>query len=375
VRTVLAHGPTKTLVRLTNGMDADLRVLASESAGAGLLYFTGSKSHNIALRKRALQLGLELSEYGLFRDGRLLASRTEEEIYAALGLAWIPPELREDGNEVEFAARAELPLLITSRDIQGDLHVHTSWSDGSASIEAMARAARERGRKYLAITDHTSDLAVAHALSPDRLRAQIAEVRRVESELSQIRLFAGVELNIRPDGSLDVDGAMLRELDWVGAAVHSHFDQPRDEATARLVRAIESGHIDVLFHPTSRSLGHRPGLNLDFDAVLAACLRSGTALEIDAQPGRLDLPDALALRAKQAGVALIIDSDAHSPAELGYLDTFGVSVARRAWVDPSAVLNTLSASELSARIEARRRTGRRRKAAPASGDTTPGAHS
>jgi DNA polymerase (family 10) len=347
VRAVLAHGPTKTLVRLSNGMDADLRVLAPESFGAALLYFTGSKAHNIALRKLALKRGLELNEYGLFRAGRSIAGRTEQEVYEALGLAWIPPELREDAGEVELAARGELPTLVAAPDIRGDLQMHTTWSDGSASIEAMARAARALGREYLAITDHTHELAMTHGLDAQRLREQIAEVRRVERELGGIRLLAGAEVNIRPDGSLDLDDGVLGELDLVGAAIHSHFEQPREQLTARILRAVEHPLVHILFHPQCRAIGRRRALDFDLDAVLAACQRTGTVLEIDSQPERLDLPDTVARSAVRAGVRLAIDSDAHAPGELRYIEDFGIGVARRGWAEPRHILNALPIDELS----------------------------
>jgi DNA polymerase (family 10) len=355
VRSVLARGPTKTLVRLSNGMDADLRVLLPESFGAALLYFTGSKAHNIALRKLALKRGLELNEYGLFREGRAIAGRTEQEVYEALGLAWIPPEMREDAGEVELAACGELPTVVTARDIRGDLQVHTTWSDGSASIEAMARAAGGLGREYLAITDHTRALAMTHGLDAERLREQIAEVRRVDRELGGIRVLAGAEVNIRPDGSLDLDDETLGELDLVGAAIHSHFEQPRDELTARILRAIEHPLVHVLFHPQCRAIGRRRALDFDLDAVLAACRRTGTALEIDSQPERLDLPDTVVRSAVRAGVHLAIDSDAHTPSELHYIEDFGVGVARRGWAEPRHVLNALPFDELSRKLARPRR--------------------
>lgn len=356
VRSVLAHGPTQARVRLSNGMNADLRVLAPESIGAGLLYFTGSKAHNIALRKRAIEQGLELNEYGLFRDGRTVARRSEEEVYAALGLSWIPPELREDSGEVELAARGALPALVAPHDIRGDLQVHTTWSDGNATIEAMARAAQALGREYLAITDHTQGLAITHGLDPERLREQIREVRRVDQELGTIRLLAGAEVNIGPDGNLDLDDTVLRELDFVGVAIHSHFEQSRAELTARIVRAIEHPLVHVLFHPQSRAIGRRRALDFDLDAVLAACRRTGTVLEIDSQPERLDLPDPVVHAAVRAQVPLAIDSDAHAPGELRYIEEFGVGVARRGWAEPQHVLNTLSFDALSRRL-ARKRGG------------------
>lgn len=353
VQAVLAHGPTKTLVRLTSGSDADLRVIAPESFGAALLYFTGSKAHNVALRRIAQKKGLKLNEYGVFRGERAIAGRTEADVYQALGLPWIPPELREDEGEIEQAQDSRLPALVDAGDIRGDLQVHTRWTDGAESIEAMARAARALGREYIAITDHTRDLAMTGGLDEDRLRAQIAEIRQVDSALDGIRVLAGAEVNIRADGSLDVDDEVLAELDVVGAAIHSHFDQPRAQMTRRIIRAIEHPYVDILFHPLCRTLGRRRAIDLDFEAVLAACLRTGTVLEIDAQPERLDLPDALVHGAVDAGVRLAIDSDAHTADGLRFIEAFGLGVARRGWVERAHVINTLPVADMLAALKDR----------------------
>jgi DNA polymerase (family 10) len=346
VLTVLAHGPTKTLVRLSNGMDADLRVVDDESFGAALLYFTGSKAHNVALRRLAQSRGLKLNEYGLFRGRRRIAGRTEEDIYKALGLSWVPPEMREDAGEIELAERGDLPSVIGPGDIRGDLQVHTNWTDGSDSVDLMARAARELGREYIVITDHTRDLGMTGGLDESELREQVEEIRRLDLELEGIRVLAGAEVNIRADGSLDTDDALLAELDVVGAAVHSHFDQPRSEVTRRLIRAVENPNVDVLFHPMGRNLGRRKGVAADFEEVIEACVRTGTILEIDAQPQRLDLSDSLVRRAIEAGARIAIDSDAHTPDELRCIETYGVGVARRAWVEPRHVVNALPADQM-----------------------------
>jgi DNA polymerase (family 10) len=340
VQAVLARGPTKTLVRLAKGIDADLRVLAPESFGAALQYFTGSKAHNVALRKIAQSQGLKLNEYGVFRGRRVIAGRTEEEVYEALGLTWIPPEMREDTGEIELAQRGELPAVVEAQHLRGDLHVHSDWTDGTASIEDMARAAQELGREYIVITDHTRDLAMTGGLDEAKLRAQIEAIRKVDRKLRGIRVLAGVEVNIRWDGSLDIDDETLAELDLVGAAVHSHFDQTREQMTQRLVRAVENPHVDVLFHPLARMLGRRRAVHVDFEALLEACVRMGTILEINAQPQRLDLPDSMVRRAVQAGVRVAINSDAHRGDELRFIETFGVGVARRGWAKPEDVVNT-----------------------------------
>jgi len=350
VRSVLAHGPTKTLVRLLNGMDADLRVVDPESFGAALLYFTGSKAHNVALRRIARSRGLKLNEYGLFRGRRRVAGRTEEEVYAALGLSWIPPEMREDTGEVELAGKNAVPTVVSAEDIRGDLQVHTNWTDGSDSIDSMARAALELGREYIVITDHTRDLGMARGLDEARLRKQVKEIRRVDREIEGIRVLAGVEVNIRADGTLDVDDDVLSELDVVGAAVHSHFEQPRSEITRRLARAIENPHVDVLFHPMGRALGRRKAVAADFEEVIEACVATGTILEIDSQPERLDLSDSLVRRAVEAGARIAIDSDAHTPEELWFVELYGVGVARRGWVPPHRVVNTLGVDEMLASL-------------------------
>lgn len=355
-RTLLARGPTKVVVRLGTEMEADLRIVDPESFGAALLYLTGSKAHNVALRKIALRRGLTLNEYGLYRGTRRLASRTEEEVYRALGLDWVPPEMREDRGEVELAQSHRLPHLIEAHQIRGDLQTHTSWTDGSSTVEAMAKAAEALGREYIAITDHTRDLAMTGGLTAARLRAQIKEIRKVQEKRDGIRILAGAEVNIRPDGTLDIDDATLAELDLVGAAIHSHFDQSRADMTRRILRAVENPRVDILFHPMSRSLGRRRAVDCDFETVLRACVRHGTILEVDAQPERLDLPDALVRTAIEAGARIAIDSDAHTLDELRYLETFGLGVARRAWAGPNDVVNTLPADRLLASLKRPRKT-------------------
>lgn len=350
VARVLASGPSKSMVSFDNGLDADLRVVAPQSFGAALLYFTGSKAHSIALRRIAMAKGYKLNEYGLFEGERSIAGRTEAEIYEALGLAWIPPELREDQGEIEAAQTGELPQLVEADDIRGDLHTHSNWTDGRLSISELAKAAQARGREYIAITDHTRSLAIAGGLDPERLRAQVAEINRINAKLDGIRVLCGAEVDILPDGSLDLPDDLLAELDVVGVAVHAHFDQPRAAMTKRLIRAIEHPAVTMLCHPTARALGRRPPIDLDFDAVLDACVRSKTILEIDSQPHRLDLPDPLVKRAIEAGARLAIDSDAHTAEELDYLARFGIGVARRGWVTAASVVNTQSCDQLLAEI-------------------------
>lgn len=350
---VHAHGTTKASVRLASGLDADLRVVDEESFGAALAYFTGSKDHNVALRRLAQQHGMKLSEYGLFRGTRRVAGRTEEEVYDALGLPWIAPELRENEGEIEAAQSGRLPEVIPYGALRGDLQIQTDWTDGAASIEEMAAAAKGIGLEYIAITDHTRDLGMARGSDEKKLHEQRAEIRRVNAKLRGFRVLTGAEVNIRKDGTLDIADEALAELDVVGAAVHSHFDQPRDEVTRRVIRAMENPHVDILFHPTARQIGRRAPLDLDMDAVIAAAKRTRTVLEIDAIPERLDLKDEHVRKAVDAGVRLVIDSDAHHPSHLRFSDDFGVAVARRGWAKASDVLNTLPAAKLLAELKKR----------------------
>jgi DNA polymerase (family 10) len=359
VAQVYARGETKTLVRLAIGIDADLRVVPETSWGAALLYFTGSKAHNVALRRIALARELKLNEYGLFRGRKAIAGRSEEEVYAALGLAFVPPELREDGGEIEAARAGRLPRLIEHGDLRGDLQVQTDWTDGQASIEEMARAAREAGLEYIAITDHTRDLAMAGGSDEKKLLEQAAAIRALNRKLRGFRVLTGAEVNVRRDGSLDVDDACLAKLEVVGAAIHSHFGLPRAEQTRRVIRALESPHVDVLFHPTARAIGRREPVALDIDAVIAAAKRTGTALEIDALPDRLDLRDEHVRKAVDAGCALVIDSDAHHPSHFGYADELGVAVARRGWSRKADVLNARPVQRLLAGLKDARGARRR----------------
>jgi len=336
---VHGSGETKTSVRLHTGMDLDVRVVPDKSLGAALNYFTGNKLHNVELRRRAQERGLKLNEYGIFRGDRQIAGRTEEDVYAALDLPWIPPELREAQGEIEAASAGSLPDLIAHGDLRGDLQIQTTWTDGAHSIEEMALEARRLGLEYIAITDHTRGLPVAGGADETTLRRQAREIARLNRTLRGIRILSGAEVNINKDGTLDIDDATLAELDVVGVGVHSHFALPRDEMTARLVRAMRNPHADILFHPTGRVIGQREPYAVDMDTIIAEAARTGTALEIDAHPSRLDLRDEHIRRAVQAGVKLTIDSDAHDRAHLPYL-SFGVDQARRGWARKDDVLNT-----------------------------------
>lgn len=353
---VYGKGPTKTMVRLNTGMDADLRVVPAESWGAALNYFTGAKDHNVALRRIAIEKGYKLNEYGVFCGERAIAGGTEEEVYAALGLSYVPPELREDTGEIELARQRRLPALIEPGSLRGDLQIQTTWSDGADSLEAMVAAARARGLQYMAITDHTHGLAMMGA-NEAKLGEQIEAIGRLNRALEGFRVLSGAEVNIMKDGSLDVSDELLARLDVVGIAVHSHFDLPRAEQTQRIVRAMENRHADILFHPTGRKLGRREAYQVDIDAVIAAAQRTGTVLEIDAFPDRMDLKDEHVRKVVDAGVPLVIDSDAHSVAHLRFPDDYGISIARRGWATAEDIINTLPVEEFLGCLKDRRGRG------------------
>ncbi|MFJ6994920.1 DNA polymerase/3'-5' exonuclease PolX [Streptomyces sp. NPDC003090] len=336
---VIAHGEKKTSIRTTKGLQVDLRVLPPESWGAGLQYFTGSKAHNIRTREIAVRHKLKLSEYGLFdaRTGRKITSETEEDVYARLGLPWIPPTLREDRGEIAAGLRGELPELIRESDIRGDLHTHTDLTDGLASLEDMVAAAAARGYAYYAVTDHAPDLSMQR-MTDEKILAQRERVRALDRRHRGMRLLHGTELNIGPDGELDWPDEFLAGFDLCVASVHSHFNQSRAALTRRIVRACENPYVAVIGHPTTRRIGKRPGLDADFDAVFEACARTGTALEINSHPERLDLRDEDILRAKSHGVRFAVNSDAHSTTHLPYL-RYGVGTAQRAWLTPDDIIN------------------------------------
>lgn len=340
VARVLGQGDTKASVKLASGLQVDLRVVPAASFGAALLYFTGSKAHNVVLRQLAIKRGLKLNEYGLFRATRRIAGRTEAELYERLGLAYVPPELREDQGEIDAARAGRLPRLIEPGDLRGDLQTQTDWTDGADSIEAMARAAREAGLEYIAITDHTVSLAMTGGSDAAKLRRQMREIDRLDRKLDGIRILKGAEVNINKDGTLDIDDETLAELDVVGVAVHSHFNLPRADMTRRIVRAMRNRHADILFHPTGRVIQRREPYDVDLDALIAAAKETGTVLELDAYPDRLDLKDEHVRRVVAAGVPIVIDSDAHSVKHLAFPRLYGVDQARRGWATEADVLNT-----------------------------------
>ena len=347
VERVLGHGDTKSSVRLHGGYQADLRLVPPESRGAAMQYFTGSRAHNIVIRDRAVQRGLKLNEYGLYRveDDSRIAGDSEESIYQALGLDWVAPELRENRGEIEAASRGALPRLVTLEDVRGDLHMHTTATDGRDDLDSMAAAAQRLGHEYIAITDHSKAMAMSNGLNESRALEHAARVRALNGRYEGLTLLAGIECDILADGTLDLSHDCLAQLDWVVASVHSHFGQEEPRMTDRLLRAIECPWVDVLGHPTGRLLLRREPARVNMDLLTAAAARLGVALEINAQTARLDLNDAHARLARERGVRLVVSTDAHSVAALPNL-RWGVSMARRAWASPDDILNTRGLVEL-----------------------------
>jgi DNA polymerase (family 10) len=357
VERILVHGETKSSVVLSGGFQADLRLVPADSHGAALQYFTGSKAHNIALRERAIARGFKLNEYGLFGldDDTRVAGEDEVRLYEALGLAWIPPELREDRGEIQAAEAGSLPRLIEPADLRGDLHSHTTATDGRADLETMAHAAQAAGLRYLAITDHSQSLAMANGLDEARALEHARRIRSLNDRLEGITLLAGIECDIRADGSMDLASDCLAQLDIVVASIHSGHTQGAEQMTERLLRAIECPWVDVLGHPTGRLILRREPVAADWPRVIRAAIDAGVALEINGQADRRDLNEALAREARQAGASFVVSSDAHSPAALGQL-RWGTMVARRAWLTTDAVLNTTGVDELRRRLRRARRS-------------------
>lgn len=345
VTEVLAHGPTRATVVLRSGLQVDVRVVPEQSYGAALLYFTGSKAHNIALRGLAIDRGWKLNEYGLFSGKRCIAGAIEEEVYEKLGLAYIPPELREDRGEIALAKADKLPRLVTVSDIRGDLHAHSDWTDGTVSIEGMAAGAQACGYEYMALTDHSRRLTMAHGLDPARVARQIREIDKLNAKLKGFTVLKGIEVDILKDGSLDLSDSTIEKLDVVVASVHSFFDLPREAQTERVVRAMENRHVSILGHPTGRLIGVRGPYDIDMDRVLSAARDLGCFVEINAEPDRLDLNDIHAHAAKSKGVKVAVSTDAHSVNAFQYM-RFGIDQARRGWLTANDVINTRSLAEL-----------------------------
>ncbi|HSA66685.1 MAG TPA: DNA polymerase/3'-5' exonuclease PolX [Methyloceanibacter sp.] len=339
VAKVVTKGSTRATVKLKSGIQVDLRVVPAKSYGAALHYFTGSKSHNIATRKLGQARGLKINEYGIFRDGERIGGRTEEEVFSAVGLPYIEPELREDRGEIQAAFAGQLPKLISLEDIRGDLHVHTKASDGKSSLTEMVEAARARGYQYVAVTDHTKHATVARGLDEKRLAKQLDEIEKLSEDFDDIRILKSSEVDILADGKLDLSDSMLQRLDLVVAAVHYKFELNAREQTERMLRAMDNKYLSILAHPTGRLLGERPAYPLDIERVIEGAKERGVALELNAHPARLDLDEVHCKLAKDMGVKLVISTDAHSTFGLDTM-RFGIGQARRAWLERKDVLNT-----------------------------------
>lgn len=340
VARTVAAGDTKISVKLATGLQLDVRVVPQQSFGAALHYFTGAKAHNVVMRQLAIKKQLKLNEYGLFRGDKAIAGATEEEIFAALDLPYIPPELREDQGEIDAARAGRLPKLIEPGALRGDLQTQTKWTDGADTLEDMVAEAQRLGLEYMAITDHTRDLAMTGGSDEAKIRLQGKAIDGLNARLRGFRVLKGAEVNIRKDGTLDIADDCLAELDVVGIAIHSHFNLSRTEMTERVIRAMRNPHADILFHPTARQLNRREPVDFDLDAVIACARETGTVLELDAYPERLDLKDDHVRKTIAAGVKIVIDSDAHSVAQLAFPEDYGIGQARRGWATADDVLNT-----------------------------------
>ena len=339
VDSVLMRGGTKQRVRMKSGLELDLRVVPDESYGAAMQYFTGSKEHNVVVRQMAKDLGLKVNEYGVFRDKEQIAGATEEDVYAALGLPWIPPELRENRLEFDYATAGEMPRLVEIGDIKGDLHMHTTASDGAASILEMAEAAKQRGLKYIAITDHSKRVSMANGLDAARLRTHWAEIKEARKQISGIEILCGIECDILEDATMDLDDEVLSEADWVVAVMHYGLQQPREQIMKRLMTAIKNPHVNIIGHPTGRMVGKREGADIDMTEMLKAAADHGVMMEINAHYKRLDLDDVNAAAARDLGIPIVISTDSHNVNGFDVL-TYGVDQARRAGLTKDDVANT-----------------------------------
>src|SRR5438552_9551312 len=356
IERILARGDTKSSVVVDRGLQIDLRVVPPASFGAALLYFTGSKEHNVRLRGLALRRKLLLNEYGLYRvgaeaRGQEIAAETEEDVYGALGLDWIPPELREDRGEIDAAAAHALPKLVGVEQVRGDLHTHTSWTDGRDPLADMARRAKAKGYAYLAVTDHSPGLGMTYGLSPERIQARLAEAAGLNAELAPFRIIVGTEVDIRANGKLDYPDEILAKLDIVSASVHSSYPQTRAQHTARATSATRHAPVTAVAHPTGRLLEKRDAHAVDLDAVIAAAVETGTWIEVNGGPERLDLPDTWIRKAIERGATLVTNSDAHAIEELEWMD-LAIGTARRGWATEGSIVNTRG---LAATMEARKK--------------------
>jgi DNA polymerase (family 10) len=354
VREILAEGPTKSSIITNDDLHIDVRVVEPISFGAALQYFTGSKAHNIKLRELALKRNLKINEYGVFEveSGNRIAGEKEEEVYQALNLPFIPPELREDRGEIEAAQENRLPQLIGYSQIKGDLHLHTKWSDGAHTIKQMAEAAKKRGYKYIAITDHSQSLKFAGGLIEERLREQVEEIQKLNQELKDFTILSGIEVDIKSDGSLDFSDEILSKLDVVIAAIHSGFKQESKIITERIIKAMQNRFVNIIAHPTGRLIGYRESYQVDINEMMEVAAKIGTILEINSYPERLDLNDIYCRMAKEKGVQLAIETDAHSIEGLTFMD-LGVAVARRGWLEEKDIVNTLPLDKLLKRLKNR----------------------
>lgn len=352
VEQVLAKGDTKSSVRLKEGIQVDMRVIDEKSYGAALIYFTGSKQHNIELRKAAISKGCKLSEYGLFsnRTNALIAGKTEQDLYKSLGLPYIEPELRENEGEIEAARQHKLPRLITERDVRGDLQMHSTWSDGSNTIGEMARAAQEMGHEYICITDHGGNLPIANALKGAQTKDYLKDIEKANNNIRGITVLKGMEANITKDGTIDVPNRILKQMDIVLGSIHSGFKNPKEEMTKRITKAMENEHVDIIAHPTGRLINQRPAYDTDFDALLDTAKSTGTVLEINASPERLDLDASHVRAAVQRGVKLSIGTDAHTAESLKSI-RLGVFTARRGWAEKKDVINALPVKGMLAQLK------------------------
>ncbi len=348
---VVAKGSTKSSILTKDGFQVDVRVVKPESFGAAQHYFTGSKAHNIRIRSLGVDKRLKVNEYGVFKGEKSVAGKTEESVFKAVGLPYIPPELREDQGEIEAGLEEKLPVLIELKHLKGDLHVHSDWTDGNNSIEEMAKAAQERGYQYIAICDHSPTIGITNGLTPERLEKQTEEIDKLNGRIAgkkgakNFRILKGIEVDIRSDGQLDLDNDLLKELDVVVAAVHTKFGQPREEMTKRIVKAFENPHVDIIAHPTGRLIGRREPYQVDMDKLMDACRANGKGLELNAYPERLDLSDLHCRKAKEKGVKIAISTDAHRDRHLDWID-FGIATARRGWIEPEDVINALPLPKL-----------------------------
>jgi DNA polymerase (family 10) len=351
IKKIIAKGETKSSILSREGFQVDLRVVKPESYGAAQHYFTGSKAHNIRIRSLGIDKKLKVNEYGVFRGKKSVAGKTEEEVFKSVGLPFIPPELREDQGEIEAGLKGKLPGLVEVKDLKGDLHVHTDWTDGHLSIEEMAKAAQKRRYRYLAICDHSPTVGVTNGLTPRRLKKQIEEIAKLNKKMAQqksgrnFKILKGIEVDIKANGQLDLPDDILRELDIVVAAVHTRFNQTEEEMTKRIIRAVENPQVDIIAHPTGRLIGRREPYQVDMDKLMDACKANGKALELNAYPERLDLSDLNCRKAKEKGLKIAISSDAHRDSHLDWI-SFGIATARRGWIEPGDVINTLPWAKL-----------------------------